>query len=128
MLIAMSLPVAAMAQAGEFQGAWMEQGGSCRDVFVAAGKGLSFREGTNAFTPAFIVAGKQLRTPLASCTIKGTSRAGERRVLQLACTNAVASEDMKAIFVPRSAAELRRYTSLADTAGSSYKRCTRGDL
>jgi hypothetical protein len=114
--------------AAEFQGAWLEQGGNCQGVFVSTGKGLAFKPGVSAFTAAFIVAGNRLQTPLASCAIKATKRSGDRRVLDLACTNAVASEEMKAILAPRSAVELRRYTSLTDTVGSSYRKCAAAEV
>ncbi|GGC53851.1 hypothetical protein [Chelatococcus reniformis] len=114
--------------AAEFQGAWLEQGGTCQDVFVSTGKGLAFKPSASAFTAAFIIAGNRLQTPLASCAIKATKRSGDRRVLDLACTNAVASEEMKAILASRSAAELRRYTSLTDTVGSSYRKCGAADV
>ena len=110
------------AEAG-LEGAWLEQGSECREVFVRAGKGAAFKKPVNVFAPAFIVAGNRLRTPQASCTIKGVKPAGDRRLVSLQCATSVAVDDVKAILAPAADGTLVRYLNDEDTTGSRYRRC-----
>jgi len=76
------------------------------------------------FAPAFIIAGKRLRTPTASCTINAVKSVGERRVLSLQCATAVAVEPVRALIGTSSDGSLVRYLNEQDSIGTSYKRCT----
>jgi len=103
-------------------GAWA-QDGNCEEVFSRAGKGVAFKKPVNVFAPAFIITGNRLRTPTASCTIKGVKPAGDRRVLSLQCATAIAVDDVKAIVGTSADGGLVRYLNDQDSTGSTYKRC-----
>jgi hypothetical protein len=116
-------PSRAAAVESGLVGAWA-QDGNCDEVFSRSGKAVSFKKPVNVFAPAFIITGNRLRTPTASCTIKGVKPAGDRRVLSLQCATAIAVDDVKAIVGTSADGGLVRYLNDQDSTGSTYKRCT----
>lgn len=120
---ALRLSAAEAAEAG-LEGAWLQQGTECADVFARSGKKTSFKKPVDLFAPAFIISGSQVRTPQASCRIKSVRPAGERRILALSCATPVAVDQARAILAPSADGSLRRFLNDQDTTGSSYRRCT----
>lgn len=118
----------AKAQAGHLQGAWLEEGWSCASVFVATLNGVAFKRPANAFAPAFIVSGKRLSTPLATCRLVGVVPKGERQILRLSCVTAVTADTARAIFSVASDANVYRYNSVEGGIATKYLRCTREAL
>ena len=116
-------PSRAAAVESGLVGAWA-QDGDCDEVFSRSGKAVSFKKPVNVFAPAFIITGNRLRTPTASCTIKGVKPAGDRRVLSLQCATTIAVDDVKAIVGTSADGGLVRYLNDQDSTGSTYKRCT----
>ena len=116
------ISTAEAAEAG-LEGAWLQEGTECADVFARSGKATAFKKPVNIFAPAFIISGSQVRTPQASCRIKSVKPAGERRVLALSCATPVAVDQTRAILAPAADGTLRRYLNDQDTTGSSYRRC-----
>jgi hypothetical protein len=118
---------AAMSRAAAVEpslaGAWV-RGMSCAEVFSRSGKGASFKKPVNVFASAFIISGSQIRTPQASCRIKSVKRAGERRILNLACATSVAHDEAPAILALSSDGTLHRDLNDADTTGTRYERCS----
>ena len=106
------------------EGAWLEGTMACEEVFTRAGKAASFKKPVNVFAPGFIISGNQVRTPQASCRIKGTKTSGERRILALACATPVAADAATAILELSADGTLRRFLNDEDKVGSIYKRCT----
>ena len=113
---------AAPADLSRYQGAWLEQGSSCEEIFSRTGRGVSFRSPVSPFSPAFIVTGTRLRTPSATCRIKGIKQAGDRETLLLTCSTAVAVSDAAVLMSPAGDL-LKRYTGSADPVGMAYRRC-----
>jgi hypothetical protein len=111
------------AEAG-LEGAWLQEGTECADVFARTGKAASFKKPVNIFAPAFIISGSQIRTPQASCRIRSVRPVGDRRVLALTCATPVAVDQTRAVLAPAADGSLRRYLNDQDTTGSSYRRCT----
>ena len=122
---ALSGPAAAQDGLSAFQGAWLAQGNSCEDVFSSDGKAASFKRPVDIFAPGFIVSGNRLRTPMASCRIRSVRPAGDRRALTLACANAVAGSEVRALMAMMPDGSLKRYLNDRDTTGTSYQRCSR---
>jgi hypothetical protein len=118
----------AQAQAGLLQGAWLEGGSPCASVFVATPKALAFKRPASAFAQAFIVSGRRLSTPLATCGLAGVSRSGERLVLRLDCTTSVAPSTARAVLSPAGDGSLYRHHSLEGGIATRYQRCTRDSL
>ena len=104
-------------------GAWIQGVELCGQVFTGAGNSVSFKKPVNAFAPAFIISGNQVRTPQASCRIKGAKRSGDRRILALACATSVSVGEVPARLEPLADGTLRRYLNDQDTTGSKYERC-----
>src|SRR5215213_11817837 len=116
----------AMAQDGlaAYEGAWYSGGEGCADVFASAGKGMAFKKPVDIFAPAFIISGRRLRTPQASCRIKSAKPDGERQLLLLDCTNAVAGNEIRVLMSRQPDGSLKRYFNAQDMTGTSYKRCS----
>jgi hypothetical protein len=115
--------ISAAAAERALAGAWIQDGSQCEEVFTRAGNAVSFKKPVNAFAPAFIISGNQIRTPQASCRIKRAKRSGERRVLALACATSVALDEVPATLEPLADGTLRRYLNDQDKVGSKYERC-----
>jgi hypothetical protein len=120
--IALGAVLPANAVEAKLEGAWI-QDGTCDETFARAGKGTSFKKPINVFAPAFIITGNRLRTPTASCSIKSVKPRGDRRVLSLQCSTAVAVEPVTAIIGTSADGSLVRYLNDQDSIGSNYKRC-----
>ena len=117
--------MAAESSLSAYQGAWLQGGASCSDVYSFTTKGTSFREPVDIFAPAFIISGSRLRTPLASCRVKAVRPAGDRQVLTLGCANAVSANDVTVQMSAEPDGTLKRYFNAQDTTGSIYQRCSR---
>lgn len=116
------------AQARPLQGAWLEEGSSCASVFVATPNVIAFRRPASAFAPAFIVSGKRLSTPLATCRLVGITANGERQILHLNCATTVSADSARAVFSMASDGKLYRHHSVEGGIASIYQRCTRDTL
>src|SRR4051794_32408148 len=118
---------AAMAQDGlaPFQGAWLSGGEGCAEVYASAGKGMAFKKPVDIFAPAFIISGRRLRTPLASCRIKSLRPSGTRQLMVLDCANAVAAEVVQARVSTQPDGTLKRYLNDQDTTGTTYTQCSK---
>jgi len=126
-LAAFAVVSGARAQEGlsAYQGAWLQRGPECAEIYSSAGKGTSFKKPVDIFAPAFIISGNRLRTPQASCRIKSVKPTGDRQLLVLDCANAVAGNEVRVLLAPDSGGALRRYFNEQDTTGTKYERCSR---
>jgi hypothetical protein len=118
----------ALAQSGQIQGAWLEEGSTCTDVFVPTRNAIAFKRPANAFAPAFIISGQRLSTPLATCRLVGVNRSGERRILRLSCMTAITIDSARAIVSLGADGKLTRYHSAEGGIATEYQRCTRDAL
>ncbi|MGO4525183.1 hypothetical protein AB4097_10015 [Microvirga sp. 2MCAF35] len=116
-----------IAQGGSsgLQGTWLSGSEDCAEVFSNSGKGTSFKKPVDIFAPAFIVSGKRLRTPQASCSIKSIRPAGDRQLLVLGCANAVAGNEVRVLMASQPDGTLKRYLNERDTGGTAYRQCSR---
>ena len=125
MSAAVSVGAAAESGLSAYEGAWLQTGPSCVEVYSPAGKGVSFKTPVDIFAPAFIISGNRLRTPLASRRIKSVKPTGDRQVLALDCANAVSTGELRVQMLPSSDGSLKRYFNDQDTTGTTYQRCSR---
>jgi hypothetical protein len=116
---------AAQAQTGRLQGAWLEEGSSCDSVFMATPNAVAFKRPASAFAPAFIVTGRRLTTPLATCRLSDVSANGPRQILRLSCTTSVAADSARAVFSPAEDGGIYRYHSVEGGIATKYQRCNR---
>ena len=108
-----------------YQGAWLEQGVACEDVFAPSSKGMTYKKPVDIFAPAFMIAGDRLRTPQATCRIRSVQSDGNRSTLTMECANSVSTGAVKALVSLSQDGSLRRYLNEQDSIGSVYKQCNR---
>lgn len=123
-LAGVSDPLAASGGLSAYQGAWVLEGRDCADVYSSEGKAASFKKPIDIFAPAFLISGKRLRTPMATCGIKSVRPIGDRHLLILDCTNAVAGQEVRVYMAPQANGALRRYYDDKDPTGTGYRRCS----
>lgn len=123
--LVVSSTVAAQTGPGDYQGAWLVQGGDCAEIYSSSGKSTTFRKPVDLFAAAFILSGNRLRTPQASCRIKSMRPNGDRKLLLLDCANAVSGNDVRVQMGAAPDGTLRRYFNDQDTTGTAYQRCSR---
>lgn len=107
-----------------YQGSWVLDGRDCADVFSSGGKGSAFKKPVDIFAPAFVISGKRLRTPMASCQIKSARPAKDRQIFLLDCANSVAANEVRVMLATSPGGMLKRYYSEQDPTGVSYRRCS----
>ncbi len=106
-----------------YQGAWLAKGLDCAEVYVSSAKGMSFRQPTDLFAPAFMISGDRLTTPGAACQIRSVRPSGDRQEFALDCVNAVAGQEMRVLMATFPDGSLKRFLNPEDTIGSAYFRC-----
>src|SRR4051794_27016155 len=85
---------AAPAQASPVAGAWVDQNLTCADVFATKKGKQTFKQPVDLFAPAFIISGKRLTTPQASCKLLNVRMEGDRHLAKLSCANSVSVSDI----------------------------------
>ncbi|TCR66607.1 hypothetical protein EV560_104488 [Bosea sp. BK604] len=118
----------ALAQTSSLQGAWLEEGLSCGSVYTTARSAMAFKRPASAFIPAFIISGKRLSTPLATCRIVNVTTSGDRQIMSLHCTTSIASDSARAVLAPTSDGGLLRYLAAEGGIATKYQRCDRDNL
>jgi hypothetical protein len=114
----------ALAAEAAVEGAWLDQNLDCSAVYVATKKGgWKFKQPVDLFAPAFIISGKRLTTPQASCSLTSKSKVNDRTVLQLSCANSVSISPVKVQMSRAPDGTLVRYMDSDDHSGSKYKIC-----
>lgn len=107
-----------------YQGSWVLDGRNCADVFSSGTKVSAFKKPVDIFAPAFVISGKRLRTPMASCQVKSARPAKDRQVFLLDCENSVASNEVRVLLATSPNGMLKRYYSDEDPTGVTYRRCS----
>ncbi len=107
-----------------YQGSWVLDGRDCADVFSSGGKGATFKKPVDIFAPAFVISGKRLRTPMASCQVKSSRPGKDRQIFVLDCANSVASNEVRVQLATSPNGTLKRYYSDQDPTGVTYRRCS----
>ncbi len=127
-LFAVAPTNSALAQTNGLQGAWLEDGLSCASVFVATRDAVGFKQPPSIFVPAFIIAGRRVSTPLATCRIVAVKSNGSRQIMNLSCTTSVSSGSARAFLAPAPDGGLLRYLSAEDSVATRFQRCDRAKL
>ena len=110
----------ALAQTAE---GYAASGTECKDVFVKTKDGVKFSPRADPFAPAFIVKGKALSTPVATCRLQRSSAKGDVREFHFECKNAISFAPVTVFFRRGDNGSLIRFTSADETVGSPYSRC-----
>jgi hypothetical protein len=115
---------AAPEKASPIAGAWIDQNLDCANMFVTKGGKQTFKKPVDLFAPAFIISGKRLMTPQASCKLLNVRQEGDRHLAKLSCANSVSVGDITLILARGADGTLVRYFDANDKSGSRYKLCT----
>lgn len=119
-----SAPERAHAQsAHKLDGAYVELGTTCEDVFVKSKGGLRFSSKRNPFSSALLIRGKTLSTPIASCQLSRITQRGDVLDVSLQCANTISYASVKAYFRIGADGALSRLSSPDDRAGDKYEKC-----
>ncbi len=114
---------AAPQKASPIEGAWIDQNLDCGSMFVTKGGKQTFKQPVDLFAPAFIVSGKRLTTPQASCKLVSVRTEGDRHLAKLSCANSVSVGDITLILSRGADGTLVRYYDSNDKSGSRYMLC-----
>jgi len=118
----------ALSQTSDFQGAWLEDGIPCSTAYAVTPKGIGFKRPASVFIPAFIISGKRLSTPMATCRIANVRPNGNRQILSLRCTTSISDDTAHAFLAPAPDGGLNRYLSAEGGVATKFQRCDRGSL
>lgn len=105
--------------------AYVASGTQCEDVFVKGKSGLTFSRNVDVFAPAFLIKGKTLSTPTATCKLRGSSAKGDMREFKFECVNSISYAPVNVFFRRGENGSLIRFASETETVGSRYDRCNR---
>lgn len=129
LVMALMVPTqGALSQTSNLQGAWIEEGLSCSSVFTAGRNAIGFKRPASAFAPAFVISGRRLTTPLATCRIIEVRSNGERQIMSLHCTTSISTDTARAVLAPAPDGGLYRFLALDGSAAAKYQRCRTEDL
>jgi hypothetical protein len=118
----------AHAQSSGLQGAWAEEGITCASVFKSGSKAIAFKRPASPFSQAFIISGKRLTTPLATCQIVGVTPSGDKEIINLRCTTSITTDTARTVVALIPGGGLYRYSSDESGLTTKYQRCGAGDL
>lgn len=104
---------------------YVASGTQCSDVFVSSKNGLAFSRNVDVFAPAFLIKGKTLSTPTATCKLRRSSAKGDVRELHFECVNSISYSPVNVFFRRGENGSLIRLASETETIGSRYDRCNR---
>lgn len=107
----------------KLDGAYVELGTKCEDVFVKSKGGLRFSSQRNPFSSALLIRGKSLSTPIASCQLSHITQRGDFLDVSLQCANMVSYASVKAYFRIGADGALSRLSSPEDPVGDKYEKC-----
>lgn len=112
---------AAFAQA---VGAYVPSGTKCDEVFAKSKGGLRFVKNVDAFSSAFIVRGKTLTTPLATCKLRRSAMKGDVRELDFECASSISFAPVTVYLRRAQDGGVIRQASTDDIIGTRYERCS----
>lgn len=121
-LLALAVPETVFAQSAT---GYVAVGTRCEDVFTRSKSGMVFKRNVDAFAPAFIVSGKTLRTPVATCRLQKSTAKGDLRELQFECASPISYVPVKVYFRKGENDSLIRQASETEAIGNRYERCGR---
>lgn len=83
------------AHAIDLTGLWTTDVDACDKVFATKGKSASFTKNSEVFGRAFIIEGKKIRSPRATCTVTKSKESGEVLNMIASCATDIMYSDMQ---------------------------------
>jgi hypothetical protein len=114
---------AAPAQAAELTGAWSTDASLCNKVFVKNGARISFSKESELSASGFIIDGREIRGPTATCRIKRTKEDGAVTHMIAACATDIMLSDVQLSLRSVSADEIFRLFPNMEGMEIRYYRC-----
>jgi hypothetical protein len=117
---------AALAAEGNLDGAWVEAGSNCANIFVWQDGRWAFREPKDMYGPGFIVSGRQVEQVFSHCRIASSVEKQDTFHVMLNCGDAMGSLGQQPVsFRWTSANEIERFFPNVDGMTLKYQRCPR---
>ena len=98
LLFLMSLCTAlpgASAEAADLTGVWATAADVCNKVFVKKGNRVSFAKNSDVYGSGFIIEGREIRGPAATCRIKTMKEDGAMTHMIAACATDIMLSDIQ---------------------------------
>jgi hypothetical protein len=83
------------AHAIDLTGLWTSDADACNKIFVTKGKSASFSKNSELQARGFIIDGKKIRSPRATCTITRSKETGDIVNMVASCANDIMYSDMQ---------------------------------
>jgi hypothetical protein len=83
------------AHAIDLTGLWASDADACNKIFVTKGKSASFSKNSELQARGFIIDGKKIRSPRATCTITRSKETGDVVSMVASCANDIMYSDMQ---------------------------------
>ena len=122
-LLCCALP-GAPAEAAEIQGAWSTDASLCNKVFVKSGAKVSFAKDSELSGSGFVIDGREIRGPTATCRIKHTTEDGAVTHLIAACATDIMLSDVQLSLRSVNANEIFRLFPNMPGMETKYHRCS----
>jgi hypothetical protein len=90
-----SASLGAPAEAADLSGAWTTDASVCGKVFVKSGARVSFAKDAELSGSGFIIEGREIRGPAATCRIKTTKEDGAVTHMIAACATDIMLSDVQ---------------------------------
>ena len=113
----------APAEAVDFTGAWTTDASVCNKVFVKSGARISFTKDSELSGGGFIIEGREIRGPTATCRIKATKDDGAVTHMIAACATDIMLSDVQFSVRSVNADEIFRMFPNMPGMETKYYRC-----
>ena len=114
----------APVEAAELEGAWSTDASLCGKVFAKSGARVSFAKDSELSGSGFIIQGREIRGPTATCRIKQTKEDGPVTHMIAACATDIMLSDVELSFRSVNADELFRLFPNMPGMEIKYYRCS----
>jgi len=113
----------APAEAADLTGAWTTDASVCNKVFVKSGARVSFAKDAELSGSGFIIDGREVRGPSATCRIKRTKEDGAVTHMIAACATDIMLSDVQLSVRSINADEISRIFPNMEGMETKYYRC-----
>jgi hypothetical protein len=114
----------APAKAADLAGAWTTDAARCSKVFVRSDARVSFAKDAELSGSGFIIEGREIRGPAATCRIKATKEEGAVTHMIAACSTDIMLSDVQFSVRSVNANEILRMFPNMPGMETKYYRCS----
>lgn len=112
------------AEGADLTGVWATDAAVCNKVFTKSGDKVSFAKDADLHGNGFIIEGKQIRGPAATCRIKATKEEGAMVHMIAACATDIMLSDVQlSVKIIDADTIVRLFPGMPDIQ-SNYHRCS----